>query len=110
MGNIVAIGVAEAVADGEVELRKALGYHLTGNFFPALPGEYVEPLVEAVLIVAHRVEDDEDELITLPVGLNPVPRTAEYDEDAERWTISATELVEACRAWSFVEAVLEVSE
>lgn len=103
MGNITTIGWANAVAQEEVSLRSAVGAHLSGNFYPALPGEYVDPLLKAIDNV---VADDPKVRIVLPGDINPAPREAEYNEDRHEWTIGSGELVDICRAWPFVDALL----
>lgn len=107
MGNLYTAGLADAVTDHHTGLRQAVGIHITANFYPPLPGEYVGPLVNAIEYVA---QGDSDNLIELPKDINPLPRTAEFSEDAQTWVVSAENLVETLRAWAFVDAVLEVSE
>lgn len=104
MGNLYTTDLADAATDGSLDLKKAIGFHLTTNFFPALPGDYIEPLVDAVERVAEGYGYD---LIALPEGINPRPRKAEYDVNDEVWVISADWLVDALHAWPFVDAVLE---
>jgi hypothetical protein len=100
MGANYAAGLAEAVEDGLTNLRPAIAAHLAGNFYPPLPLDYVEPVVEAI---DRAIDEDFDRMIRLPGDINPVPRTAEaVDELLGGWEIRAGELLEITKCWAFV--------
>jgi len=44
MGSVTAIGLAETTLDLETQLK----YHLTGNHYPPVPVEMVQPCIEAI--------------------------------------------------------------
>lgn len=98
MGSHAAQAMAAAVAAEQVDLKGALSWHLTGNHFPPLPYEYVEPLYTALVLVANNLPTD---VVEIPEGIQPVPgRAVENDEGV--LVIQAADLVEACHAWSFL--------
>lgn len=102
MGNLVAAGYAEAVADGDVDLAPAVSANLRGNHFPPLPHEYVPLTVEAIKACA---DDDYEALVTIPADLDPKPRAAFWDEDTETLVVHAHTLVEITHSWAFVHAL-----
>ena len=63
MGAMRAMGLAEAVIDGMIDLRQALDYHLTVNHFPPVPSSMIEPCIEAIDAIR---DDDPGRLIDLP--------------------------------------------
>lgn len=106
MGSITTAAIADSVADWLADVRQALSWHLTGNFFPPLPADkYVEPLLEAI---DHCVAEDYNAVVVLPIDTNPVPRTATREPDG--WHVTASNLVDACRSWEFVSILLEPDE
>ena len=100
MGHNYAAGLAEAVTDGDAALRTAIGANLQGNFFPPLPLDYVEPIIDAIEAAQ---DEDFDRMIRLPGDINPVPRDAEpVDELLGGWEVRAGTLLEATHSWPFV--------
>lgn len=105
MGFITALGFAETVAEAEDKdhaLEVALRAHLTGNFYPPLPGEYAPLLAEAVRNCA---EGDYWALVAIPDDLDPKPRKATYGDGDDLYVESGT-LVDICRAEVFINAYL----
>lgn len=98
MGRMTTETLADCVIEGGIAFEKALGLHLTSNFYPPLPGGYVKPLVEAIQAVW---EDDGARLIALP-DVPLLPRSAEKIEGI--WYVDADSLVESCKAWPFVDS------
>jgi len=66
MGSINALGMAEAVEDGMIELRQALAWHLQSNHYPPVPLNMVDPCVVAIQLVT---EGEHDTNVTLPDGI-----------------------------------------
>ena len=66
MGSINALGMAEAVEDGMIELRQALAWHLQSNHYPAIPLNMVDPCVVAIQLVT---EGEHDTNVSLPDGI-----------------------------------------
>lgn len=66
MGTMRAMGMAEAVADGDISLDQALGYHLQVNHFPPVPGEMV-PVCKQAIELAN--QGDWDAEVSLPDGV-----------------------------------------
>lgn len=63
MGATQAMGFAEAVEDGTVDLRQAIGWHFSVNHFPPVPSSMIDPAIEAI----EAVRDEEpDRMIDLP--------------------------------------------
>ncbi|HEX7099365.1 MAG TPA: hypothetical protein VF377_08980 [Acidimicrobiia bacterium] len=87
MGLATALGFADAVNGGEINLDQALGYHLQVNHFPPVPGSMVAPCRKA--IEAAR-EGDWDRLIDLP---DPV--TWRDQNQAPVWAIVKAHHLEA---------------
>lgn len=100
MGYTYAAGLADAVTDGYASLNQALSIHLSGNFYPPLPTDYVEPIIEALTAVAG---GDPENGIALPEGIQPVPRLAW--EDNGTIYVSAIDLVEITRAEPYLALV-----
>ena len=66
MGRTQAMGMAEAVDEGQVDIRAALHYHLTANHFPPVDPSFVDTAIEAI----EKVDEDEPEhQITMPNGI-----------------------------------------
>ena len=80
------------------ELSEDISFHLATRFFPPLPHDYVEPLMEAIACAHEEV----DQPVFLDQDIEPRPRLAVWDEDSEAWRISSVELIDICRAWNFV--------
>lgn len=97
MGNQTAQAIAAEVGNS-INLEAAIGWHLSGNFYPPLPGDYVEPLSKAIDAVW---EDEPNRTIILP-RMNPIPRIAVEQEDGTH-TIRAIDLIDVCRAWAFIQ-------
>lgn len=66
MGTMRAMGMAEAVADGDISLDQALGYHLQVNHYPPIPGEMVEVCKKAIELAN---QGDWDAEVFLPDGI-----------------------------------------
>lgn len=75
--------------------------HLTTNFYPPLPSEYGALLREAVEECAY---GNYSAYIPLPRHLNPLPADA-FEHEGEL-VVEASQLVNACRAWPFVDELL----
>jgi len=80
------------------ELTLGISLHLSTNFFPPLPQDYVEPLLEAI----DCYREGGDGWVFLNEDINPIPRRAQWDEEVEAWAVLPAELLENCRAWGFV--------
>jgi hypothetical protein len=66
MGSTQAMGMAEAVDDGMVDLRSALSWHLTSNHYPPIP----EIMIDVAMAAIEAGEDEDwDRLIDLPDGV-----------------------------------------
>lgn len=63
MGAANAYGFAQAVQDGDVDLRSAITWHLRSNHYPPLPLELVDPCIQAIEAAQ---EEDWERQITLP--------------------------------------------
>lgn len=110
MGNMQQMAWAEAVSSGDVALESALMASFQGNFYPPLDLMLVAPTAEAIRAAAPLLYEPEalhDLAIVLPDGLRTRPRAAEYDEDAEHWFVRVIDLIDATRAWPFVEALAD---
>jgi hypothetical protein len=66
MGTINALGMAQAMEDGMIELRQALAWHLQSNHYPAVPLNMVDPCVVAIRWVT---EGEHDSNVSLPDGI-----------------------------------------
>lgn len=66
MGHINALGMAEAMEDGMIELRQALAWHLQSNHYPPVPLSMVYPCVLAIGLVT---EGEHDINVVLPDGI-----------------------------------------
>ena len=99
MGSLNALAFSEAVADNVVSLLTALSWHLTANHYPPLPGDYAEPLAEAIGLVN---DGDFNAEVDVPEGVNPTPGRAFVNDDGVL-VVTAADLVEACNAWAFTE-------
>jgi hypothetical protein len=93
MGRSQTEGFASAVAAGDLSLKAALQWHVQCNFFPPLPAEYAN--IGAIALA------DPDATITLPAGLNPLPRAAQEGDDG--WTITGWELIASLRLQPYCE-------
>jgi hypothetical protein len=62
MGNILATELAEM----DLDLETAIGYHLRGNHYPPVPLSMVQPCIDAIDAF---YEEDYNRLITLPDGI-----------------------------------------
>lgn len=67
MGNFAATGMAEQVAEGQMDLRAALHWHLTSNHFPPVPESMVDVAEEALEGVRQGASLTED-CVELPEG------------------------------------------
>lgn len=107
MGNMQQMGWAEAVSSGGVALEGALMASFQGNFYPPLDLGLVGPTAEAIRAAVPFLYEPEElhgTWVTLPDGLHMLPRDAVQD-DAGTWVVRVVDLIEATRAWSFVEAL-----
>jgi hypothetical protein len=66
MGNLHSAVMAESVADGLLDLKAALQWHLRGNHYPPLPLALVET-AETVIKLAQQGETDAR--VELPAGV-----------------------------------------
>ena len=101
MGNLNAAAMAEAVGEGQVDLRPALHWHLTSNHFPPVPASMIDPCVAAIeaAVEAYTDGDEVEDLnrsIDLPEGIT-------YKDQP---TAPASVLIENYHLWPFVENVL----
>ena len=103
MGHLSTVAMAEAIADAHDELtalERAVGFHLTTGFYPPLPAAYSEVLVEAI---CHVADDDGALMVELP-DCPIIPATAEKVDGV--WMVDSDTLVDVCKAWPFVEALV----
>lgn len=105
MGYATAAAFSDAVQADEVSLERALGYHLTANFYPSLTTAYVQPLIEALQAVA---EDDGALMISLPDHLLILPATAEKIDGT--WMVDADTLVSIARAEPFLTHFVQYAD
>ena len=75
-----------------MDYRQVVSIHLSGNFYPPLPQDYVEPAVQARDLCA---DGDYDATVVIPFGVNPAPRDAVEKEDG--WHIGAARLLDILR-------------
>ena len=66
MGSTQAMGMAEAVDDGMIDLRSALSWHLTANHYPPIPTIMIDVAMAAI---EAGEDEDWDRLIDLPDGV-----------------------------------------
>lgn len=90
MGHFTAVGFAQAVEDGSVNLAQAVHAHLTSNVFPPCPW-FTD---QATAAVERCAEGDFDAPVALPEGV-----TFRDGRD----TITAAEWVESLRLAAFVQ-------
>jgi len=76
-----------------ITLEQAISYHLSTNFFPPLPQDYVKPALEALEFFSY---GEWEGIVYLPANLNPMPAKAIETEDGEIY-VSASDLVEALK-------------
>jgi len=98
MGRMTTEALADSIIEGEIKFERGIGLHLSSNFYPPLPVGYVKPLAEAIQAVW---EDDGARLVALP-DVPLLPRSAEKVEGV--WHVDAESLVDACKAWPFVDS------
>lgn len=102
MGYVTTLGYAEAVGEGVINLEGALAQHLSFNFFPGLPTDFVQPLAIALRNVQQGYENDP---VRLPIGLASIrPRTA-FVEEGDLY-IKSLDLVTVCRAEPFIDVAV----
>lgn len=65
MGATQAMGMAEAVSDGDIGLRQAIGWHLSANHFPPVPADMIDPCIQAI---EYAADEDWDAEVELPEG------------------------------------------
>lgn len=112
MGNMQQMGYAEGVAEGWASLEMALSASFASNFYPPLDQGLVAPTAEAIRAAVpflYEPEELHDLSVSLPDGLRMYPRSAEPNDDGV-WTVRVVDLIEATRAWVFVEALAESEE
>ncbi len=66
MGNLNAMGFAEAVNEGSIDLRSSLSWHLSANHYPPVPTTMIDPCLAAIAAID---EDEPARLIDLPDGV-----------------------------------------
>lgn len=96
MGSMNAIGMADAVGDGQISLHAALSYHLTCNHFPGLPSAWVPFAIEAM---SAYIDEDFDRMITLPAAAPFAKQTK-----------SVSEIVDHMHLYPFVEQMMGEDE
>ena len=99
MGAMKTAELADRVGGGHIDLTRAVGIHLTTNFYPPIPGELTEPVVQAIQAVA---EDDGARMIPLS-NAKVLPRRAEKVDGV--WMVDADELVSITHAGPFVRGL-----
>lgn len=77
----------------DMPYEQVVSIHLSGNFYPPLPQDYVPLAVEAR---GACLDGDWDRPIVIPAGTNPVPREAEAMFDGT-WQIAAAKLLGTLR-------------
>ena len=58
--------LAHDLADSDLDLSTAIGYHLQGNHYPPVPLSMVEPCVDAIMAYW---DDETDREIPMPEGV-----------------------------------------
>jgi len=74
MGHTQALGMAEAVQDGTIDLDMALQYHLQHNHYPPLP---FEAIGTAKLAIEKCAAGEPEATVGVPAGLVPARRVVE---------------------------------
>lgn len=77
----------------EMSFAQVVSIHLSGNFYPPLPQDYVPLAVEAREAC---LAEDWGKPITIPANTNPVPREAREMADGS-WQIPAAHLLDVLR-------------
>ena len=75
-----------------MDYRNVVSIHLSQNFYPPLPQDYVEPAVQARDLCMN---GDYDSTVVIPFGVDPTPRDAIEREDG--WHIGAARLLDILR-------------
>ena len=91
MGATQALGMAEAVADGDIDLDRALDHHLLTNHFPPLPSGTLE-LAKEVIDLCNAGDYGET------VDISDIGEHARYGTD-----VPASECAEAWHLDAFIE-------
>ena len=77
----------------EMPYEQVVSIHLSGNFYPPLPQDYV-PL--AVKAREACLAEDWNRPIVIPADVNPMPRNAQKNADGS-WQIPAAHLLDILR-------------
>ena len=93
MGSVTAIGIRDSVEDLETQLR----YHLTGNFYPAVPAEMIPACIEAI---DAYYDEDYQRMIDMPkIGdfqvryrdSTQAPASAIFEQHRLQWFVEPAE-------------------
>lgn len=90
MGTTGALGFAEQVSEGNIDLRAALHWHLTANHFPAIDPVWIDVAIEAIEVANHGFEET---VLDRPDGFN-----------GEKQYITAIEVIEGLHLESFIDS------
>lgn len=74
------------ITNNETQIKQAISYHLSGNFYPSLPQGYVDPAYKALINV---FDEEYDALVELPLNINPAPAKS-FEEDGKLFIGSGT--------------------
>lgn len=58
--------LAEELANSDIGLERAIGYHLQGNHYPPVPLSMVQPCIEAIDAIC---DGEPNKMIQLPEGV-----------------------------------------
>lgn len=101
MGNVQAAEMAAAVQQHDIDLRRAISWHLTSNHYPPL-GEYSDLLFDVVT----RVNDGDlglADMISLGHDTyRMLPRNADRNVDDSEWQVMVADFIDATHAWNFL--------
>lgn len=100
MGSLAAQDMAQCVTEGSVSNTQALSWHLSSNFYPALDSSLLRPLQRA--LKAYQ-EKGYFAWIVMKRDETPMYPRLSYVTD-KQIRVYAGDLIEACRAWDFLEA------
>lgn len=99
MGNLQADGYAEGVTEGWATLRDAIAANLQSNHLPAIPLDYLEPVMKA--IEAYNEGDVDDTIDITCVKDTGVIPILSWEDDAERLFIGVVDLLQITHSWAF---------
>jgi hypothetical protein len=92
-----------ALDEGLVDLEGMVNLHLSTNFYPAFPHEWITAVTPAVMeAIVNASEDNAGEPVEWPItALNPIPRAA-YEGEGGVIYIDSNELLNITHTWGLV--------